>query len=366
MKVLKSIFALALCLALSITCLAGCHEKGEIAVKIGDVEFTSGYYACALVFSDSAARSKVEETLSKDSSLAKDIDYYEQKIENKDFETWVRENTLNTLKDIAAVKTLCKEAKFDLDTETLALAENESTYLWQSYGYAALLEPNGVSEQTFKEYMRDSYLMDKYFEFLYGKGGKKEISADKLSKQLVDNYVLVNKLEASFTSDTKDEEKADKKELFAKLEKELKEGTKTFEQAYLEYNNIKEEDHKHEDPKEGETLPKDQHASVLGSEDTSYASDHFTTAKGMTVGEVKVITLEKDAGLVLLVKKDISADPYYLEQFDLMLRDEIEGENYSKDIEEYGKKLECTVNDFSIEQFDVEEIIYPTTTTTTY
>ena len=79
----------------------------------------------------------------------------------------------------------------------------------------------------------------------------------------------------------------------------------------------------------------------------------------MTVGEVKVITLEENAGLVLLVRKDIAADPYYLEQYDLMLRDELEGENYSKDIEKYGKSLKCEVNDFSTEQFEVEDIYYP-------
>jgi hypothetical protein len=42
-----------------------------------------------------------------------------------------------------------------------------------------------------------------------------------------------------------------------------------------------------------------------------------------------------------------------------MLREELEGENYSDEIEKYGKSLDCTVNDFSIEQFDIEEIVYP-------
>ena len=156
-------------------------------------------------------------------------------------------------------------------------------------------------------------------------------------------------------------------ELFAKFEKELKEGTKTFEKVYLEYNNIKEEDHKHEEAEEGETLPKDQHASVLGKDEESYYySKHFETASKMALGEVKIITLEEDAGLVLLVKKDISADPYYLETFDLMLRDELEGENHTKAMEDYGKSLDCEINDFSIEQFEIEEIAYPEATTTTY
>lgn len=354
MNMLKRFFAVSLCLVLAIGCFVGCHEKGEVAVTIGDVDFTSGYYACALVFSDSEARSKVEEALSAQGDLPDEIDYYEHKVDNKDYVEWVRENTLNTLKNIAAVKTLSENAKFELDAETKSLAEEEAEYLWGDYyNYQSLLEPNGVSEQTFKQYMLDSYLMDEYFEFLYGKGGEKEIAADKLSKQLTDNYVLVNKIEVSFSDD---EQKADKIEQFANFEKALKDGTKTFEDVYLEYNEISTEDHQHEEPEEGESAPMDTHADVLGNE-----SEHFETAKGMAVGDVKVITLEEDAGLVLLVKKDIAADPYYIEDYDMVLRDELEGENFSDDIEEYGKSLECDVNDFSIEQFDVEEIVYPTT-----
>ena len=37
--ILKKSFALMLCIALMVTCFAGCHKKGEIAVKIGDIEF---------------------------------------------------------------------------------------------------------------------------------------------------------------------------------------------------------------------------------------------------------------------------------------------------------------------------------------
>ena len=359
MNNLKRIFALALCLALMLTCLVGCHKKGEIAVKIGDVEFTSGYYACALVFSDTEARSQVEESLTtSDGKLPENIDYYKQKIDKKDFVAWVEENTLNTLKDLAAVKTLCKDAKVELDAETISLSDSNADYMWESYGYQALLEANGVSKETFKQYMRDSYLTDEYFEYLYGKGGQKEVAADKISKQLTDNYVLANKLEVSF-SELKDEQKADKKEQFANFEKALKDGTKTFEDIYLEYNEIKKEDHKHEEPKEGEKAPKDAHATVLGNEDTSYASDHFETAKKMTVGEVKLITLKDDAGLVLLVKQDIAADPYYIEEFDIMLRQDIVGDDYTDETAKYAEKLTCTVDKYAIKPFKVKKIKYP-------
>lgn len=357
MNILKRFFALMLTLALIITCFAGCHKKGEIAVKIGDVEFTSGYYACALVFADTEARAKVEEGLSED-ELKEEVKYWKHQIDKTDYTEWVENTTLDNLKELAAIKTLCAENKIELDSETVSLAVSNAEYLWDSYGYSALMEANGVSKETFIAYMKDSYLADEYFEFLYGKGGEKEIAADKISKQLTDNYVLVNKLEVSF-SGLKDEEKTEKKNQFTGYEASLKDGSKNFEEIYLAYNNIKAEDHKHEEPEDGEKVPQDQHATVLGNEDTDYASDHFKTAKDMTVGEVKLITLDDDAGLVLLVKKDISADSYYVEEFDTMLRKDIVGDTFTDDLAKYGKELKCDVNTSSTKQFKVKNITYP-------
>ena len=360
MNTLKRIFAIALCLLLTLTCLVGCHQKGEIAVKIDDIEFTSGYYACALVFSNSEARTKVEEELSKEGDLPDKIKYWDHKVEDTDYIKWVEKTTLETLKDIAAVKSLCKEAEVTLDAETESLSDANADYLWD-YGYSELMENNGVSKETFKQYMRDSYLMDTYFEHIYGKGGEKEIAADQLNKQLADNYVLVNMLEVSFAN-LGEEEKTDKQNQFIAYENALKDGTKTFEEIYIEYNKISAEEHTHEEAEEGKMVPIDQHATVFGNADTNYASDHFETAKEMTVGDVKIITLEKEAGLVLLVKQDIAADPYYINEFDSTLRKEVVGEEHSNDIAEYGEKLDCVVNESSIKQFKVKKIEYPEAT----
>ena len=57
MRNIKRIIALALGLLMALS-FAGCHKKNEIAVTIGDVEFTSAYYMCALVNADSEAKGK--------------------------------------------------------------------------------------------------------------------------------------------------------------------------------------------------------------------------------------------------------------------------------------------------------------------
>lgn len=360
MNILKRFFALALCLALMITCFTGCHKKGEIAVKIGDIEFTSGYYACALVFADTEARAKVEEGLSED-ELTSEIKYWKHKVEDTDYVEWVEDAALDTLKELAAIKTLCAENKVELDSETTSLAESNAEYLWDTYGYSALMEANGVAKDTFIAYMKDSYLADEYFEFLYGKGGEKEIAADKLLTQLTDNYVLVNMIEVSFSGLTEDQI-TEKKNQLAGYEASLKDGSKTFEEIYLAYNEISADTHEHEEPEEGESAPQDHHATVLGSDDTDYVSDHYETAKAMNVGDVKLITLDDDEGLVLLVKKDIAADPYYIDDFDTVLRQDIVGDDFTDELAEYGEELSCDVNTYSTKQFKVKKIEYPETT----
>lgn len=360
MNTLKKVFSLLLCMALILTCLAGCHKKGEIAVKIGDVEFTSGYYACALVFSDSEARSKVQENLSSDDEDVdtSSIDYYKEKIDDTDYVEWVENNTLDTLKDLAAVKTLCKEAGVELDSDTKEQSNSNAEYLWDTYGYSELLEQNGVSEATFKQYMLDTYLADTYFDHVYGEGGEKEISADKLSEQLTNNYVLVNKLEVDYSS-LSDEEKQEKNDQLAAYYEQLTNNTRTFEEIYLEFNEISADEHTHEEAEEGELEPLDHHATVLGSEDTDYSSDYYETAKAMAVGEVKIVTLEDSETFALVVKKDISADPYYIKNLDSVLRNDIAGDDYKDEIAEYGKKLDCDVNEYSTKQFKVKKIKYP-------
>lgn len=358
MNTLKKSFAVLICFVLMVGCFTGCHQKGEIAVKVGNCEFTSGYYACALVIADTEARSKVESALSEKGESTENIVYYKQKVEDTDYTKWVEDTALETLKEVAAARTLCKEAGIELDDETASTAKRNAEYMWDTYGYSKIMEPNGVAKTTFVEYMTDSYLANLYFNHVYGAGGEKEISAEKLSEQLSNNYVLVNKIEVNFDSKTDDDKKSEREKLTT-YETELKNGTKTFEDVYLDYNNISAEDHKHDEPQDGETAPLDSHATVIGSEDTSYASDYYTEAKSMAVGEIKVVTLDNDAGIALIVKKDIMADPYYIENFDETLRRDIAGDECNDYIEKYGNDLKTTVHKSATGQFKVKKIKYP-------
>ena len=152
MNAIKRFLVLVLCLALVVSCFTGCHEKGEIAVTVGDEQFTSGYYACALVFADMDAREKVNATLSSAELMADKIDYWKKTVDGVEYTTWVENTALDKLKLIAAAKKLYKQYGISADevikTEYKQIFDN----LWLDGNVAKFMEENGVARETFEDF----------------------------------------------------------------------------------------------------------------------------------------------------------------------------------------------------------------------
>lgn len=384
MKTIKRIAALMLVAAMVLS-LAACHKKNEIAVTVGDVEFTSAYYMCALIGADSEAKSLVYESLSDEEKNGYEApDYYSKKVEDKDYVTWVEEKAMSELEKIAAYKTLSKENKLELEEETITQTESYVDYYWSSYGYSAYYEPNGVSYETYKKYMLDSNYAELYFEHIYGEEGTKPVSKEDIKNKIYEKFLIADVLEATYEENATDDQKAALKTKINDYAAAIKDGKMTFEQAYNDHNGIKEEDkkeeehdHDHEDAtsstgdtssdatssesKEEETPePKDKYASIMGAEGAEgYESDYYDDVKDLAVGEVKVIELENAAGLALVVKQDIKADEYYLTALDMTVRHMLKDDEFDKEIAEYIKKMEKNVSKYAIGQFKVKEIVEP-------
>ena len=362
MKNIKKIFAVIMVVCLCLT-VVGCHKKNETAVKVGSLKFTSGYYACVLFFTDSSARSKVETQLEEDGKSTDDINYYKQKIDGKSYVDWVKEETINTIKRIAASKLYCKENKLKLGDDAEQM-KSYAEYYWEN-GYSDVLIKNGVGNDSrfsncrpsYINYMTDLSYENLYFNDIFGAEGKKAISEETLKEELSKNYAIADMLDVSFDELT-DEEKTQKTEQLEGYMQELKKGTRTFEEIYHEYNG---EEHEDEEAGDGSDKPLDSHATFIGSADTDYANDYFDEIKTMENGEVKIIDKADNAGKILVVKGDVIADPYYLSNYDLMLRHAIADEDFDKLIEEYIKDLDVKEYKSAINNFKVKKIYYPET-----
>ena len=355
MKIFKKIAAILLVCLLALSAV-GCHKKNEVAVTVDGFEFTSAYYMCALINAKSEAQTKVYETLKEDEQQ-KEIDFYSKKIDDKNFVTWVEDRAIEIIKEIAAYKSLCKKADIKLDDETKANAEYYATYYWQS-GYSSYFEPNGVSQATYVNFTVDSYYSSLYFEHLYGKDGEKEIAADEVKTKIYDNFITANLIDVTFSEETDSEKTAIETKLNDYAAK-LKNKSITFEQAYKEYYEIKDEETESTTTESEDPKPKDEYASILGAEGTGYEHDFYTDIQKMATGEIKVIKKENNAGFVLVVKQDIKADEYYLDNLDLTARHLMKDEEFSKDISKIANDLKAEINKYAVKQFKVKNIVEP-------
>ncbi len=368
MKTIKKIAAVILVFIMALTAV-GCHPKDEIAVTINDYEFTSAYYMCALINAYSDGQSEVYNSLSSEEQQSgEEIDYFSKKIDDKDFETWVKDRAIEILKEVTYYKTVCKENKIELSKSDINNSEYYASYLWGSL--AEVFEPNGVSQATFTQYVTDgaysslvdyylSYMgitlndyKELYFGHLYGKGGEKEITKKELKDQLYSNYVLADVLEVSFENNESDEERAEIKKQFEKYEKDLKKGKKTFKQVHEDYYKGEEESHNHTTDKNG---PKDPYATLL---DIS-SSDYFSDIKKMDADDVKLFENEYKTNYTLVVKKNLKDDNYYLTNLDLPLRHIIKDAELDKDTQSKLKDIKAEIDDYAVDRFKVDEIIEP-------
>ncbi len=367
MKLVKKLIAAVIVCIMAFSVTA-CHKKNEIAVKVNGFEYTSAYYMCALVNAYSQGQSEVSNSLEDTTT---EINYFKQKIDGKKFEVWVKDRAIELLKEIGTYQKLCKDSKVEMDDETKANAQYTAYYYWYYYGYSSYFEPNGVSYETYQQFIVDSYYSSLYFEHLYAEGGEKEIPSADVEKKLYDNFIIADLIEVTFSEET-DTEKAEIKTKLDGYLKDLQDGKKTFEDVYNDYNEVEEEEEEETEDttsdttsteetteEEEELKPLDEYAQILGAEDTGYDNDNFSEINKMATGEVKIITKENNAGYILVVKKDIKADPYYRETLDITVRQLLKGDEFNKDMEKLVKAAKADVSSYAVDRFKVKKIKEP-------
>lgn len=343
MKILKSVVACVLALALVLS-FAGCHGANEVAVSYENIEFTSGVYALALLNADSEARSLID---AENTDNQTEIDYLIQKVEDKPFEQWVKDRAMQSLAMQAAYRKLCAENGLKLEGDELKQVEDAAKYYY-SY-YEALLAQNGIGEKSYAELMKGDTLGDKYFMFLYGKDGEKEVKEDELKTFYNTNYRTVLLLQGSYAS-LKDEEKADLKAKLEASKARLDKGDSIIA-VYNEFNEVTDENAADEE--------KDVMALLANGEvDSQYGFAKWNEIKDLKPGNTVFIDSTDESCFYVVKVVDTSAEAsYFTDLKDTLLRT-LKDEEYNEYINEYTKTLTPNVNKYAIGAFKVKNIKY--------
>lgn len=389
---IKSIIAMILALVLSLS-LVGCHPQNEVAMTIGGVEISSATYGCALIQADLDARAMIDEQ----NGTIGAVDYHSQTIDSMKYNDWVEERAMTLCKLYAAYTLKMKELGLELSEEIQNNVYQECYYDWvlgstifssSSYtSYASIMEPNGVSFNTFYNFNLSGGMDEAIFTHYYGPEGVSKIADEELDKFYTENFALVYSITLDYADKATEEENKKVDDFINSLKARLEAGE--------EYTTIKAdldafEAERKEDTttssnatsseavsseaassetasgdatssettsSEEEPKAKDENALLVwGTAAGEGADDNFQNIKSMALGEVKL--LETDKGWRLVKKLDLMSDSYYRDINYLAVANLIKGEAFGDEIEAYANSLEIVKNSFAMSQYTIKKLDY--------
>ena len=396
MNLFKKSVAILLAVAFIFT-LSACHPKDEVAISAGDYEITSAMYSYFLVAADNEAKTLIKNAGTYDTT-ATGFKYIDQTIDGKSYTDYVKEKALEACLRYITIVKLCDEAGVTLDAETEESWKNTASYYWYYAGYGSFLPENGVQYSTFEKVMLNNALYNAYFDHLYLEGGEKEMSKADIQSNFDSHYSAVYMIGHDYS--TEKEPDLDKIKADMEKYKKLFEKGKTLEevQAVYDEDHKKEEDKKDEtssgtssgnssnnsssgssntssnnssnqdssnttssEEKEEEKKPLDKDITILTDyEDTSGSvASYFTKyaeVDKLEQGKAAVIADSDDKMVYVVYKKDINADPYYLEELTSEIVYMVHGEGFDNSLKEEAKKLDYTVNNYAVDRFKVKKI----------
>lgn len=378
MKKIKTILSVMLA-AVMLLSLAACHPANETAVTVGEMEVPAGIYLCAMIQADGEARNTVDAALAAESEDstgvdAEEINYYKEKIDGTDFTKWVKDRTLQMVKEYAVYTTLFNEAGLELDDATKEELDYMADYYWNSYGYSEIYEPNGVSYESYKEFFTYSYRTRAYFLSIYGEGGTNAVSEDELNKTITDNFAVAKVLSVSYSTMDEDGNTVEMSEDEIKTVQSriasygpLLEGGESFEKLYLGEYPATEETEEEEDEKEVDEAASTDYTTIFVSEEAQpycssqyYSYEHFEEVKALEVGKTYTVD-DTDAGYsaVMFKAQDVLKYEDYQETLKETALYILKEEEFTADVQAIIDETEFSVNDYAIDRFKPKNIDYP-------
>ncbi len=395
MKLFKRLGAVLLALVLVIGCFAGCHGKEAVvatatAADGSAINVPAGVYLAMLLNADSEARNLVVEALGENAS--DDINFAKQTVTAEDgteykFNDYVKMRADEICRSYISTHYLFAKNNCVLtDTEESTMS-SYIQYQWAYTGGAYLYEPNGVSYDSFLQYMRViSYERSNLFDFYYDNGGEKEPSKDVITKGLTDNFLIANVIEIT-TKDSDNKTLSEDKlnELEAKLQayadrinagEDFKVINDEYEAEKKAAEDEAETDGTSSDITSSDTSssatssdatssitdptapqPKDSLAKLYGSTNTSASSGNFTEFAKLETGKASVVK-GTDGFYRMVLRKDILDDEYYYTE----LKNEVTRILYAEEFEDFldaeGKNIAITYNDYERDYLKPSKIDY--------
>lgn len=226
----------------------------------------------------------------------------DQKIENKDAKTWIREKALTSTRELLLFNKKMKDMNLTLTAADTKNASDMNSQVWGSY--ASTLEKYGIAQSSFETaYGMALEKERKIFDATYGKNGKRAVSDTELKEYYTKNYtdfsymaclLYKKKSDGSVDSVFTDAQKKSAEAVFDGYVSQIKAGKMTVQQAADAYKTAQKS-----------TTDVLQNDSINLATDANYPDAMKTALKSMKTGEVKALELKDAQMYVLLSKGDV-------------------------------------------------------------
>lgn len=185
---------------------SGCSSQVNYAMVVDGENIPSGLYILYSGYAYMEAQDKLAEEQPDLDTSAEGFDYTAQKVEDKEFMTFVRDRAVEMCKRHVVTEKLFDQLGLTLDEETkksITDAVNEQwdyevpDWISSSMEYIVghktvgdFYESLGVSKSSYKMYITDSQKASQIFQKYYGEGGLEEVPKADKEKWLDENYTL--------------------------------------------------------------------------------------------------------------------------------------------------------------------------------
>lgn len=243
LKKLKRCLAAFLTAAVTVSCVGcGTGESTAYAMTIDGVQVKAGIY---ILYQNLA----LEEAKSLAQSENADIDTTDEDalegtmIEGKKFLDWVHEKTLESCKEHVAVIKKFDEMKLELEDDMVENADDYAASVYEDTSNNKYYL-NGIGEESFKEFLLNSYKSSELFDAIYGEGGTENIQETEIKDYYIENNSRVKYVDIDL-HDTEGNELDDagKKEMKDMANKFLStvKNTSSEEDMLIKFNDIQDE-----------------------------------------------------------------------------------------------------------------------------
>lgn len=309
MSRIKKIGAAVTSLALCAGMLSGCSETRYI-ISYGDKNVNSGVYIYSMM------TEMQNQILMMQYSQGVSDNFFDQKVEGKDFAEYISEHSKEKIKEYAAIVDQFEKLDLSLSDEELKQVNDSVNESWKTS--SGLYEDIGVSKESMKLLQKESLMYSKIFDYFYDEGGKEEVKHDELVKYLEDNYVRYKTISiAKSTNEDESEKKKEDKESKATIDKYLKKAGKV---SFDDFDSIIEEYQK--ETQAAEEAQADDESGDLTEADTSESSaaeDTSSQAESDVSSETEASSAEESSPSEddsSQIQDDTASSAESLEEFD--------------------------------------------------